>query len=35
MHGFEEPELFSPYPGGRDLNCDGEELICMARRNQR
>jgi len=22
VHGFEELELFSPYPGGRDLSCD-------------
>jgi 2-polyprenyl-3-methyl-5-hydroxy-6-metoxy-1,4-benzoquinol methylase len=35
VHGFEDLELFSPCPGGRDLSCDGEELICIARRSQR
>lgn len=35
VHGFEDLELFSPCSGGRDLNCDGEELICIARRSQR
>jgi hypothetical protein len=35
VHGFEDLELFSPCPGDRDLSCDGEELIRIARRSQR
>jgi 2-polyprenyl-3-methyl-5-hydroxy-6-metoxy-1,4-benzoquinol methylase len=32
LHGFGGLELFSPSPGGRDVCCEGEELICIARR---
>jgi 2-polyprenyl-3-methyl-5-hydroxy-6-metoxy-1,4-benzoquinol methylase len=30
-HGFEVVEVFSPLSAGRDLVCDGDELICVAR----
>lgn len=35
VHGFEDLELFSPSMGDRDFSCDGEELICIARRSEK